>query len=69
MTRREVIAGCAWLGASLDEDANSGGESRIEDHYSKVPIWVLPTDEERVIARHTAALLERGPALVEPRLA
>jgi acetate kinase len=68
MTRREVIAGCAWLGASLDEDANSGGESRIEDHYSKIPIWVLPTDEERVIARHTAALLERGPALVEPRL-
>jgi acetate kinase len=73
MTRREVVAGCAWLGVSLDEEANSGGEGRIDDAYSRIPIWVLPTDEERVIARHTAALLTRSPALVEsgpqPRLA
>jgi len=62
MTRREVTAGCAWLGASLDEEANSSGEGRIDDPYSKFPIWVLPTDEERVIARHTAALLTRVPA-------
>jgi acetate kinase len=65
LTRREVIAGCAWLGASIDEDANSAGEARIDDDYSKFPIWVLPTDEERVIARHTAALLERKPGLVD----
>ena len=65
LTRREVIAGCTWLGASIDEDANSAGEARIDDDYSKFPIWVLPTDEERVIARHTAALLERKPGLVD----
>ena len=60
-TRREVIAGCAWLGAAIDEEANVGGEQRI-DGSSTIPIWVLPTDEERVIARHAAALLSRGPA-------
>ena len=73
LTRREVVAGCAWLGASLDEQANTSGEGRIDDAYSRIPVWVLPTDEERVIARHTAALLARAPALVEsgsqPRLA
>jgi acetate kinase len=57
-TRRDVVAGCAWLGAALDEQANASGEGRIDDSSSRIPIWVLPTDEERVIARHTAALLD-----------
>jgi acetate kinase len=56
-TRREVVAGCGWLGAELDEQANTGSEGRIDATSSKLPIWVVPTDEERVIARHTAALL------------
>jgi len=56
-TRRDVIAGCGWLGASIDEKANAGSEMRIEATSSKLPIWVLATDEERVIARSTAALL------------
>ena len=56
-TRREVIAGCSWLGAELDEQANTGTEGRIDAVSSKLPIWVVPTDEERVIARQAAALL------------
>ena len=56
-TRREVVAGCAWLGAQIDEQANAIGEGRISAALSEIPIWVLPTDEERVIARHTASLL------------
>jgi acetate kinase len=56
-TRQEVVAGCAWLGAVLDEEANADHEQRIESALSRLPIWVLPTDEERVICRHTAALL------------
>ena len=56
-TRQEVVAGCAWLGAVLNEDANEDHEQRIDAALSKIPIWVLPTDEERVICRHTAALL------------
>ena len=60
-TRREVIAGCAWLGASLDEQANARAETRIDASESRIPIWVLPTDEEGVIARHTAALIGDRP--------
>jgi len=56
-TRSEVVAGCAWLGASLNEDANAAHESRIDGPDSQIPIWVLPTDEERVIARSTSAIL------------
>ena len=56
-TRREVVAGCEWLGAAIDETANAAGEMRIDSTSSKIPIWVLPTDEERVIARSTATLL------------
>jgi acetate kinase len=57
-TRKEVIDGCGWLGASIDEQLNAAGEGRIDAASSRIPVWVLPTDEERVIARHTAALLE-----------
>ncbi|HET6940909.1 MAG TPA: acetate/propionate family kinase [Sphingomicrobium sp.] len=56
-TRRDVIAGCAWLGAHLDDGSNKGMEGRIDSSASQIPIWVIPTDEERVIARHTASLL------------
>ncbi|MFL6735377.1 MAG: acetate/propionate family kinase [Sphingomicrobium sp.] len=60
-TRREVAAGCAWLGAAIDEQANTVGRGRIDAASSRLPVWVLPTDEELVIARHTAALLSGGP--------
>src|SRR6476620_8424076 len=64
-TRAEVVAGCAWLGAMIDERANDVGEGRIDGHGSEIPVWVLPTDEERVIARHTATLLGHSPVLVQ----
>jgi len=57
-TRKEVIDGCGWLGAAIDEQLNAAGQGRIDATTSRIPVWVLPTDEERVIARHTAALLE-----------
>jgi acetate kinase len=60
-TRKEVIAGCAWLGAAIDEQLNAKAQGRIDAPSSLIPIWVLPTDEERVIARHTAALLAPLP--------
>ena len=56
-TRREVAAGCAWLGAELDEARNGGAEGLIGTDGSKLPMWVVQTDEERVIARQTAAVL------------
>ena len=33
------------------------GETRISDDTSKIPVWVIPTDEEHQIARHTIQLL------------
>jgi acetate kinase len=59
-TRRDVAAGCAWLGVRLDEARNGGGAGRISDERSDVAVWVVPTDEERMIARHTLQLLSLG---------
>jgi acetate kinase len=57
-TREEVVAGCAWLGAAIDQEANQIAAPRIDAASSRIPIWVLPTDEESVIARHTATLVD-----------
>jgi acetate kinase len=59
-TRTEVIEGCNWLGAKLDPDRNAKGEGRISAETSSIPVWVIPTDEERLIARHTIRVLETG---------
>ncbi len=56
-TRAEVAAGCGWLGLVLDEARNHAGEGRISAETSRLEAWVVPTDEERMIARHTASLL------------
>jgi acetate kinase len=52
--RAEVCARMRWLGIRLDETANRRGEGRISATQSTVAVWVIPTDEERMIARHTA---------------
>ena len=56
-TRSEVSAGCAWLGLTLDEARNRQGSGRISTDGSVMSAWVVPTDEEAMIARHTAELL------------
>jgi acetate kinase len=52
-----ICARLAWLGLSLDPVANSEGRCLISAPASRVVVWVVPTDEEAVIARHTIALL------------
>jgi acetate kinase len=47
----------AWLGAALDPAANAAGKASISRRDSRVGIYVVPTDEELMIARHTLALL------------
>ncbi|MGV8917066.1 MAG: acetate/propionate family kinase [Pseudomonas sp.] len=49
----------AWLGVKLDEHANTAGGPRISAADSAVSVWVIPTDEELMIAQYTLALL--GP--------
>jgi acetate kinase len=55
-TRARVLRRLAWLGFELDEAANEKGLGRITTVASR-PAFVIPTDEERVIARETMALL------------
>jgi acetate kinase len=55
--RSRACAYLKWLGVEIDEDANTKSTQRINTLASKIRILVVPTDEEAVIARHTAALL------------
>jgi acetate kinase len=55
--RRRICQASAWLGVELDEKANGRKGPRISTADSRVSAWVIPTNEELVIARHTATLL------------
>jgi acetate kinase len=59
MIRGRVAEQLAWLGAGYDPAANEAGKSVISQPHSKVGLYVVPTDEELMIARHTLALLGR----------
>jgi acetate kinase len=58
--RERVCRASAWLGIELDEQANAAGQPRITAPQSKVSAWVIPTNEELMIARHMARVLEWG---------
>lgn len=55
--RAALCAKLAWLGVKLDERANTAGGPRISAPDSGVSVWVIPTNEELMIAQHTLALL------------
>ena len=57
-TRAEVLDSSRWTGAILDPERNNKNEGLISADHSPVAVWVIPTDEERLIARHTAAMLQ-----------
>ena len=61
--RRRVSEGACWLGLELDETANVGGGPRISSRSSKTSAWVIPTDEDLMIARHTWRLIEGHKAI------
>ena len=54
--RAAVCRKCDWLGIALDEAANRNGGPLISASDSRIKVWVIPTDEELIIARHTAAI-------------
>lgn len=56
--RAAVCAQLAWLGVTLDDNANSANATRIDAQDSKVGVFVIPTDEEQVIATEACALLK-----------
>ena len=55
--RKRVADRLDWLGAKLDPQANMSGETRISSPDSRIGLYVVPTDEELMIARHTLALV------------
>jgi acetate kinase len=58
LVRDKVCRDAAWLGVQLDAAANLRDGPRITLDASRVPVWVVPTDEELMIARHTRAVIE-----------
>jgi acetate kinase len=55
--RRRICEASAWLGIKLDAVANHRHATRITTRGSRVSVWVIPTNEELMIARHTGDLL------------
>ena len=55
--RAEIIRRLGWLGAELDVSANQGQTGLVSGSASRIPFYVIPTDEELMIARHTMAVL------------
>ena len=61
--RARVCSDAAWLQVTLDEDTNLRGGPRVSPAGRVPSVWVIPTDEELMIARHTASLLRSPVAL------
>jgi acetate kinase len=58
--RERVCRNAAWLGVELDAQANARHGPRISTAASRTAAWVIPTNEELMIARHTRDLLAKG---------
>jgi acetate kinase len=58
--RRRVCLAAAWLGVEIDETANASHGPLITAETSRVSAWVMPTDEDLMIARHAAGLLQEN---------
>lgn len=59
--RADIAGKLGWLGVALDADANARHARLISRPESRVAVYVLPTDEELMIARHTWSLLSQQP--------
>jgi acetate kinase len=63
--RKALCRKLAALGVTLDEAANAAGGPLISPPDSRVSVWVIPTNEELMIAQHTLALIcpDRGRSI------
>ncbi|WP_342050173.1 MULTISPECIES: acetate/propionate family kinase [unclassified Cupriavidus] len=62
--RQQVCERAAWLGVEIDGGRNAHGGPRISSDASGISVWVVPTDEELMIAKHTRAIAFGGDAPV-----
>jgi len=58
--RARVCRHAGWIGVALDQEANARGGPLISRSGSAVSVWVVPTDENLMIARHTRRLIEES---------
>jgi acetate kinase len=58
--RARITERLAWLGAVLDPTANRTHMQKISSSESRIGLYVIPTDEELMIARHTLGVLSNG---------
>ena len=57
--RARIAAKLTWLGCELDDGANKQNASLVSTPKSRVPIYVVPTDEELMIAKHTLSAIAK----------
>jgi len=57
--RARIAERLAWLGVALDPAENGKHAGTISRSDSRIPVYVIPTDEELMIAQHTLALLSK----------
>ncbi len=62
--RQDICKRLEWLGVRLDDGANCANARRISAADSQIAVMVIPTDEERMIAMHTVAMLAPRDAIV-----
>jgi acetate kinase len=69
LIRARVCRDATWLGMELDEAANANGGPRITREGGRASAWIIPTDEELMIAMHTRRLLKAGARFANEALA
>jgi acetate kinase len=58
LMRQRICEASSWLGIDIDQDANNSNNLRISTPNSKVAVFVIPTNEELMIARHLSKALK-----------
>jgi acetate kinase len=58
--RRQICHGLEYLGIEWSESANLRGERRISTEDSRIAVEVIATNEQQMIARHSAAFITTG---------
>ncbi|AXI53690.1 acetate kinase [Sulfitobacter sp. JL08] len=58
--RARLVDALAWMGIALDRDANAAGGPVLTTQDSRFPVLMLPTDEELILARGAAGILDKG---------
>ena len=61
--REKICRESGWLGIELNSEANQKNDNLVSTRESPVSVWMIPTDEEQVIATHTKNMVSYHPEL------